>query len=109
MANTYVWQFESLDVYPTYETVTDAVFSVHWRLHADDGNDHRASVYGEQRCGDIDPNDFIPFNQLTEAEVQSWVEGQMGSAGISELYASLDSQIADQINPPSVSMAPPWL
>ena len=106
---TYTWQFESLDVFPTYETVTDAVFSVHWRLHADDGLGHVASAYGEQRCGDIDPNDFIPFDQLTPADVQGWVEAQMGPTEIGELHASLDSRIADQINPPSLSMAPPWI
>lgn len=37
MPIAYTWQFESLDVFPTYQTVTDAVESMHWRLTADDG------------------------------------------------------------------------
>jgi len=109
MPNAYTWQFVALDVFLTYQNETDVVFNVHWRLHADDGLGHVASVYGDQRCGDVDPDNFIPFDELTSVDVQGWVEEQMGADEIDELHATLDASIADQINPPSVSMAPPWL
>lgn len=105
---TYVWQFPALDVYPVYQTVVNAVYSMNWRLVADDGAGHTASAYGSQRCGPIDVGNFTPFANLTLAEVQSWLEEQFGANRISEIKAQLDQQIANQITPPTASLPPPW-
>lgn len=107
--NTYTWQFPKLDVYPTYETVADAVFNMHWRLTADDGAGHTATVYGTQQCGPVDLNDFIPFADLTLAEVQGWVEQAMSTDQIATLTGVLDENIASQITPPYLSLSPPWV
>ncbi|CAB4122929.1 hypothetical protein UFOVP33_78 [uncultured Caudovirales phage] len=106
---TYTWQFPVLDVYPTHQGFTDAVFNMHWRLLCDDGNGHTADAYGTQMAGPIDPNDFIAFADLTLAEVTAWLEAAMGEYDVNVLKASLAQQIADQINPPTVSLPPPWV
>lgn len=108
MANTYVWQFERLDVYPTYETVTNAVQSIHWRLNADDGLGHAASVYGENVTGPVDVNNFIPFASLTATIVQGWLDALLGTAGVAEIKADLDRRIAEAVSPSIQAMAPPW-
>ena len=105
---TFVWQFDSLDVLPTYQTVTDAVESMHWRITADDGAGHQATAYGETKAGPVDVNDFIPFEQLTLATVQAWCEAQMGSE-LGEVQAFLVGQIDQQIYPQTVALQPPWL
>ncbi len=107
MANTYVWQFESLDVYPTYGSLANVVQSIHWRVTADDGSGHAAEGYGEQVIDPPDPGNFTPFASLTASLIQSWTEAAMGSE-LTALMAQLDSAIAQQITPTIVSMAPPW-
>ena len=106
--NAYTWQFPALEAYPTYEGLTDAVFSMHWRLTANDGAGHTAEIYGEQRTGPIDPADFIPFADLTKAEVQGWLETELGADVVANMKTGLDAAIANQINPPTVTLAPPW-
>ena len=104
--NTYTWQFPRLDVYPTYQTLTDAVFQVHWRLTADNGNGRTAESYGVQECGPIDTNDFTPFADLTQLEVQGWVEVQMG-AELAQVKAELDARIQEAVAPTRLSLPPP--
>ena len=103
----YTWQFDSIDVYLTYQTVTNAVESMHWRLTADDGLGHQATAYGETKAGPVDVNNFIPFANLTLATVQGWCEAQMGSE-LDEIKASLVGQINEQVTPTMASLPPPW-
>jgi hypothetical protein len=103
-----VWQFERLDVYPTYQTVSNAVQSIHWRLNADDGQGHTASVYGESATGPVDVNNFIPFGELTFAIVQGWLEALLGTDGVYGLHTDLDRVISEAVSPSIVSMAPPF-
>ena len=107
MTIAYAWQFDSLDVFPTYLTVTDAVESMHWRLTADDGLGHQAQAYGEEKTGPIDVNNFIPYADLTLADVQGWCETQMGPE-LDVVKAELVGQINQQIDPTTVSFLPPW-
>lgn len=107
MTIAYTWQFDSLDVFPTYSTVTDAVESMHWRLTADDGLGHQAQAYGEEKTGPIDVNNFIPYVDLTLADVQGWCETQMG-AELDVVKAQLVGQINEQVDPTTVSLPPPW-
>lgn len=107
MPIAYTWQFDSLDVYPTYQTVTNAVESMHWRLTADDGLGHQATALGETKTGPIDVNNFIPYDELTLPDVQGWCEAQLG-AELNEVQAWLVGQINEQIDPTIVALAPPW-
>lgn len=106
--NTYTWTILRLDAYPTYEGVEHAVYSMHWRLAADDGAGHSAYCYGTQSAGPINPNDFTPFNELTEAQVLGWLEAAMGQEQIARIKADADAQIEQQINPTSESLPVPW-
>ena len=105
---TYTWQFPTLYVYPTYQTVTNAVFSVEWQLIGDDGAGHVATASGIQALGPIDTGNFIPFANLTKSIVQSWVEAQMGSTVVNGKRTALDQQIANQIAPAVRVALPPW-
>ena len=107
MANTYSWLISQLECYPQHENETDVVFTVHWRRQATDGT-HTGDIYGSQSI-EFNPADtFVPYAQLTQAEVEGWLEAAMGAERISELNAALDKQIADQINPPVLRMPIPW-
>lgn len=109
MTIAFTWQFEVLDVYPTYETVTNAVESMHWQLVADDGAGHTAIAGGETKAGPVDVNNFIPFNDLTQEIVQGWCEAEMGTEDVDGVKAMLTGQINDQVSPSIMVLAPPWL
>lgn len=103
----FAWQFESLDVIPTYQSLTNVVESMHWHLTADDGLGHHATACGETKAGPVDVNNFTPFESLTEAIVQGWCETQMGDE-LTAVQSQLVGQINEQVNPSIVSMTPPW-
>jgi len=105
--NTYTWDCNTVDVYPTHESLTDVVYNVHWRLTGTDDTDtYSATVIGTEMLSieTIQPEGFIPVADLTNAQVTSWVEEQMGVDRVAELKASVDSQIASLITPTSVTM-----
>jgi hypothetical protein len=107
MANTYTWVISQLECYPQHEGHSDVVFTIHWRRQATDGT-HNADIYGSQSVT-LDPSaPFTPFDQLTEAQVIGWLESAIGAGMLATQEATLDQQIANQINPPVVRPALPW-
>ena len=67
-----------------------------------------ASSYGAQGF-QPEPQEagFIPFPQVTEAQVIQWVKNSMGTETLSKLEASLDSQIEEIKNPVNAT-GTPW-
>jgi len=108
MANTYTWSFPTLTAYPSYESQTDVVYTVHWVLNGTDGNGHNGSVYGTVGLTYVAGTPFTPFAQLTESQVQGWVTEALGPEQVAALEASIDQQIQQQITPTSVNLPPPW-
>jgi hypothetical protein len=114
---TYTWDCRTTDVYPSYEQFSDVVYNVHWRLTAEQivaEKRYYAVSIGTQTISTetIQPEGFLPFPSPTDEEacatflnqVTEWVKEEMGQERIDEMEASLDTQIANQINPPSVTL-----
>ncbi len=105
--NTYTWDCNTVDVYPTYDDLTDVVYNVHWRLTGTDATDtYNATVIGTEMLSveTIQPEGFIPVANLTNAQVTAWVEEQMGADRVAGLKASVDSQITEDITPTTITM-----
>ena len=92
MANNYNWVISALECYPEHESNVDVVYNIHWRRTADDGNGHTADVYSTQAVTYEAGSPFTPYANLTQEIVEGWLEAAM----------------ANQINPPYVTLAPPW-
>ena len=102
MAVSFAWSFSELDVIiENTEGLADVVYTIHWRLNADDGEGHTASTIGTSSVTyDPDgPDPFIPFEDLTEAVVQNWTEEQITEEGVEQMESSLAANIERQINP----------
>ena len=106
----YTWDVSTVDTYPTLDGNTDVVYSVHWRLTAEDdanqdadGNNWTATLYGTQALDTSDLSSFTSFADLTSSDVQGWVETAMGADAVTDLKAGLDAQIALKITPTSVT------
>ena len=108
MATTYTWGFPAFECYPTYESQTDVVFIIHWRVTADDGQGHSASVYGTQGVVYEAGTPFTPYADITPEQAEVWVQSAMGIDAVTALQQSLNSKIEALINPKSVTLPAPW-
>ena len=83
-----------------------AVVTAHWRVSAVDG-DYTASSYGTAGFM-ADPSDpgYIPYADLTEADVLGWVWGQSENWK-ADMEASFAAQIEDQ-KAPATESGLPW-
>lgn len=98
----YIWKIAQLE--RTAET--GAVVTAHWRVTAQDG-DYTASAYGSETFTSPDPEseNFVPFEDLTEADVLGWVWNKEGF-GKEQIEANLAAQIETEKNPPVVPGLP---
>lgn len=113
----YTWNCRTTDVYPNYEGLNDVVYNVHWIVTGKKTVGEKE--YYQQSIGTqtisvetIQPEGFIPFPSPADqaecdafaAQVTAWVKEEMGTERVTELEASIATQIANQINPPSVTL-----
>jgi hypothetical protein len=99
-----------MDCYPQAQGQSDVVFTVHWTCTGTDGATpaHTASVYTTTAVTYTAGSPYTPYAQLTNAQVVGWVQAVLGTAGVAAVEASIDTQIANQINPPVISPPLPW-
>jgi len=76
MSNIYEWSVESIGEKITVGEQTDIVQLVHWRLEGTDGT-HVVSTAGATHIPYTESESFVPFSELTQAEVISWVKTQI--------------------------------
>jgi len=108
MANTYSWDCRTVDAYPTHTdengvTESQVVYNVHYRVTGTDGT-NSSTVIGTQTLETADLSGFTAFDAVTHEDMIAWTKGAMGTERVSEIEASLDSQIADLAAPSSVTL-----
>lgn len=65
----------------------------------DDAVTYSASSIGTVGLDAPDSEDFTAYADITEVDVQGWVEAKIGADRLAEIEASLDAQIAEQKTP----------
>jgi hypothetical protein len=80
----------------------------HWTASKTDGT-HTASSYGTVALPhkDHDDPDFVPYEDLTQAQVLAWVQEAMGEEQLAALELNLDNQLAALANPVTAT-GKPW-
>ena len=102
---TILWLIERLLVKPTEGSNTDVVITADWRCNGSQDS-YSGTCYGS--CSFAPPTgSFTPYDQLTEAQVLDWCYANGVDQAAIEANVSL--QIANQINPPVVSLPLPWV
>jgi len=104
MRTVYTWTFPYFDVAPSEDGLTDVVKTIHWRYRLDSGEFY-AEVYGATGLDSPDGSSFIPYDQITELWAIQMVSAK---TDVEQLQQGLLQNIADQENPPSVPMQPPF-
>lgn len=112
MATTYTWDCRTVDVHPTQGELSNVVYNVHWRLTG-----KRMVTVGETEeeffytnigtqvltLENIQPEGFIPFDQLTHEQVIAWTEEAIGEERIEEIKTAIAEAIDRLITPVSVT------
>jgi hypothetical protein len=102
---TITWTVTAMDCHPQEGDNTDVVFTTHWTCAGVDGT-YNASIYST--CSVPAPSGtFTPYAQLTQDQVLGWVWANGVDRFTTE--AAVVQQIDNQINPPVVTPALPWL
>ena len=107
---TWVWTINSMYTLPNVPNQPNYVVNTLWTLTGTDGT-QTASIGGNTQftVEQSDPN-FVPYANLTQAEVIGWVQTALGEQGIANYEANVQGQINSLENPPvSPSAQPlPW-
>lgn len=108
MENTYSWNCRTVDAYPTHTdengtTESQVVYNVHWRVTGTDGT-HSATSIGTQTLETADLSGFTAFDSVTHEDMIAWTQAALGAERVTELEASLDSQLAELAAPSSVTL-----
>lgn len=98
----YNWTIAQLE----RQTDTGGVIVAHWRCTAEDG-EYTTTAYGTAGfTPDPDAPDFVPYDQLTEADVLGWVWGK-SDFGKNAVEVNLAQRVEDQ-KAPKTETGIPW-
>jgi hypothetical protein len=107
MSITITWVIEQMNCYPTYESQTNVVFNVHWRANATDGT-YNATSYGSVGVTYETDSTYTLYAELTQDQVVNWVQEALGAERVATIETCLATNIANQGNPPVISLSLPW-
>lgn len=115
MANTYTWDFPTLDVNNSAQNGHDDVIqTIHWRMTAvsdsetdTDGNALSISAYGSVGIPTPDAGDssFVAFDSITKDWCKGKVLTDLGKTE-AEMQTMLDDQITALASPPLSQRTP---
>ena len=108
----YNWNCVNVDAYVEQSGNADVVYKVHWILTGSEtvpdaeGNPvlYEANQIGVQLLDTSEIINFIPWDQVTEVEVEAWTKAAMGEQQVLALETYIASQVALMITPVSISL-----
>jgi hypothetical protein len=96
----FTWHIANLE----RETADGFVFTAHYTVDANDGT-YSAGAYGS--IGFERPENLIPFADLSEDLVISWVQQAIGGEEkVNEIQAALQAQLDEQHHPSKIAGVP---
>ena len=101
MAITYTWDTKTVDTYPTKSGESDVIFKVYWKLKGVDDTEEKNS-YTRGGAVDIDTSDlssFTAFADVTESDVDGWVQGLIGADQINVYKSGIEAEITEKATP----------
>ena len=102
---TFNWDCTTVEVMLVDGDFNNVVYNVEWILTGvsdqldADSNPYSSYIDGQQTLNTSDINEFIPFEDLTNAIVTQWVKDTMGAPQVAMLESNIRNNIEGQINP----------
>lgn len=106
--DTFTLKISNMVCYPSVGHMTDVAFEVCWSYEGTDGTFTTAMSGSTKVPPPTDPNDFVPYDQLTEEMVLGWVKEFTPAQVWPEYEAKMSAWLAAQHNPPIVTPPLPW-
>jgi len=107
---TYDWNCKTVDAYVEQNNEADVVYNVHWIVTGTSdvvdatGGFYSATSIGTQTLDVSEITNFIPFDQVTNTEVVAWTQEAMGEEQVTQIEASIASQIESLIHPTTITL-----
>jgi hypothetical protein len=108
METTFLWVISQLNCAVESEGLPNVINLIHWRYNATqvDGDiTWFADTYGASSVAQPNPQNFIPYEDVTEAEVIGWLEEILP---VDDMKASLEANIYNQQHPTEITLPLPW-
>ena len=102
MATTITWNVNTLERI----TATGEVQTVHYTVDCEDGT-YRAGAYGSVGLDPADPDDMVPYADITKEQVIGWLHAKLGEEAVTNVESALQAQIDEQ-RAPSKAAGVPW-
>jgi hypothetical protein len=99
---TFTWAIANMEHY----TSDGVVFTIHYTVNAEDGT-YSSGAYGSVGLEKPEPDNMIPYADLTEEIVVGWVKDHFGAEKVGEIEAALQQQL-DQQHAPTTAPGVPW-
>lgn len=101
MAINYSWNVSNVET-QTIESNDDVIINVHWVLKAEDDNTNiTKKVIGSQKLDTSDLSNFVELDNVTESQLQGWVESAIGADEVQNYKDVLSEEISEHNNKPT--------
>lgn len=109
MVITKTWHIEHVTYNPEVGELKNYVVFAQWKLICTNGV-HTSSMRGTVSFN-VEPNktDFTLYEDITEAEMVSWVKSSLGEDTVSTYESYVETQVTGQPNYPTMPTSLPWI
>jgi len=111
MALTYSWKITGLKkTNVPSANLTDVVVGTRWEVTGTDADGNSGAFQGATpfRASEVDPNNFIDWNDLTEETVLGWIKGIVVGGYATHVHEQIMNQINNKKNPIVDADYLPW-
>ena len=109
MEKKFQWVITQMTTKPKDGDLQDVVIIVNYFRNLieidDDGKEWVSQSLGSFECSQPSESDYIPYNDLTEAQVIGWLESGLN---VIDIDRYLEANIELQKNPPVIILPNPW-
>ena len=109
METNFQWVISQLNCAVESDGLPNVINVIHWRYNAtqvDGDKTYFADTYGSSSVSQPNPQNFIPYADVTEQEVINWLEQILP---VDIMKTALENNIALQITPVEITLPLPWL
>jgi hypothetical protein len=109
METNFQWVISQLNCAVELEGLPNVINQIHWRYNAtkvEGDKTYFAETYGASSVAQPNPQNFTPYENVTEEEVINWLEQILP---VNDMQSILEANINLQINPVEVTLPLPWV
>lgn len=101
----YNWTVGPFECILNQDGLEKIITMVHWRIRGTDEDGIWAETYGTQAVGQLDPETFTPFTDISQEQVVGWLEALID---VDDMKARIDSEITTLKTPVVATLQAPW-